>query len=287
MGKTDKAGAVLLFVVVILALVFGIMRNDDEGGDESKNKNREVADNGDDKRAKRADLNGLRKKAAGNRGGNRKRPGGKKVDPKVGPKPKPGPGKKPGPGAGGGKRPGSKPVVPPVPPRDEPKPAPKGEWPKKHAVASGEVLGAICAKYYGTTRMVSRVLDANPGLDPKRMLAGDEIVLPAPPADLVAGGGSRKSGEKPASAPIGRPSFISSEYLRRNGAAAGGGAAGRDVPTGSRTYTVKSGDILSKIAQRELGSSKHVGRLIEANKDLIKNPDKLREGWVLVLPNVN
>ena len=51
-----------------------------------------------------------------------------------------------------------------------------------------------------------------------------------------------------------------------------------------RTYTVKSGDSLSKIAQREYGDANEWHRIYEANRDLIKNPDLIHPGWTLKLP---
>lgn len=300
MGKTDKAGAVLLFVVVVLALVFGIMRHDDEPKDDPQNK-REVANS--EKRGQRTDLNALRRRSEkGKRKGKAtKEPpsnGAKLRRDENGERQASGtPGRKSGrrvstPPAKLGGTPGS--TVSNGPAKEaKPTKRPAGDWPKTHEVASGEVLGAICARYYNTTRMVRHVLDANPGLDPKKLRPGDSITLPAPVKDLVANAGSSDrpapstGTERTTAAPAGgRPSFISSAYLRRN---AGGKAsvAAREADDGERTYTVRSGDILSKIAARELGSSRHVNRLIEANKDLIKNPDKLKEGWVLVLPNVN
>jgi nucleoid-associated protein YgaU len=51
-----------------------------------------------------------------------------------------------------------------------------------------------------------------------------------------------------------------------------------------RTYTVKSGDTLSKIAQREYGEGSEWRRIYEANRDTIKNPDLIYPGQTLTLP---
>lgn len=53
---------------------------------------------------------------------------------------------------------------------------------------------------------------------------------------------------------------------------------------GGRTYTVKAGDSLSKIAKREYGDASQWKRIHEANKDLIKNPDLIHPGQTLKLP---
>lgn len=66
------------------------------------------------------------------------------------------------------------------------------------------------------------------------------------------------------------------------------GAPAPGTPPGSaaggRTYTVKAGDSLSKIAQREYGDASQWKRIHEANKDLIKNPDLIHPGQTLKLP---
>lgn len=58
-----------------------------------------------------------------------------------------------------------------------------------------------------------------------------------------------------------------------------------DSERAGKTYTVASGDSLSKIAQREYGDASKWRRIFEANKDKIKNPDLIHPGQVLDIPN--
>jgi nucleoid-associated protein YgaU len=58
--------------------------------------------------------------------------------------------------------------------------------------------------------------------------------------------------------------------------AAGGG--------GGATYTVKSGDTLSKIAKEHLGDANAYMKIFEANKDQLSDPDKIKPGQVLKIP---
>ena len=53
----------------------------------------------------------------------------------------------------------------------------------------------------------------------------------------------------------------------------------------ARTYTVKDGDDLTRIALRQLGKSSRWPLIVEVNPDL-KNPDRLQVGMQLRLPNV-
>jgi nucleoid-associated protein YgaU len=63
--------------------------------------------------------------------------------------------------------------------------------------------------------------------------------------------------------------------------AAGGGERS---PNG-RTYTVKAGDTLSKIAQDELGDASQYAVIFEANRDQLDSPDRIKPGQVLKLPS--
>jgi nucleoid-associated protein YgaU len=63
-----------------------------------------------------------------------------------------------------------------------------------------------------------------------------------------------------------------------------------DVKSGSsstasgKTYEVKAGDTLSKIAKQEYGDAGQWRRIYEANKDLLKDPDKIFPGQKLRIP---
>jgi nucleoid-associated protein YgaU len=52
----------------------------------------------------------------------------------------------------------------------------------------------------------------------------------------------------------------------------------------SKAYVVVSGDSLSKIAQREYGNANQWPRIYEANRDLLKDPDKIYPGQKLRIP---
>lgn len=52
----------------------------------------------------------------------------------------------------------------------------------------------------------------------------------------------------------------------------------------SRTYTVKSGDNLSKIAKEMYGDANKYPQIFEANKPMLSDPDKIYPGQVLRVP---
>ena len=59
----------------------------------------------------------------------------------------------------------------------------------------------------------------------------------------------------------------------------GGGA--QAAPASPKTYTVKPGDTLSKIAKMTLGDANAYMRIFEMNKDQLSNPDEIKPGQVL------
>jgi LysM repeat protein len=53
----------------------------------------------------------------------------------------------------------------------------------------------------------------------------------------------------------------------------------------AKTYTVKAGDTLSKIAKQHYGNANAYMKIFEANKGVLKDPDKIQVGQVLTIPN--
>ncbi|MGO1077938.1 peptidoglycan-binding protein LysM [Inquilinus sp. CA228] len=52
----------------------------------------------------------------------------------------------------------------------------------------------------------------------------------------------------------------------------------------SRFHTVKKGDTLSAIAKAEYGNANAYAKIFEANKPMLKHPDKIYPGQVLRIP---
>jgi nucleoid-associated protein YgaU len=56
------------------------------------------------------------------------------------------------------------------------------------------------------------------------------------------------------------------------------------APAADKTYTVKAGDTLSKIAKEHLGNANAYMKIFDANKDQLTDPDKIKPGQVLRIP---
>jgi nucleoid-associated protein YgaU len=61
-------------------------------------------------------------------------------------------------------------------------------------------------------------------------------------------------------------------------------ATGASAAAVETTYTVKSGDTLSKIAREHLGDANAYMKIFDANKDQLSDPDKIKPGQVLKIP---
>ena len=70
---------------------------------------------------------------------------------------------------------------------------------------------------------------------------------------------------------------VDSSLPQPQAAAAAAGAAGR-------TYTVKAGVTLSKIAKEFYGNANEYNKIFEANKDQLSSPDRINVGQELNIP---
>jgi len=131
--------------------------------------------------------------------------------------------------------------APSAPGANVPVPAPSAPATTEYTVVAGDTLYGIAKKYGISLRSL---MDANPGVDPRRLRVGQKLVVPT--------GGSGSAG-------------------------AGGAAPGETVASGGeQIYVVKSGDNLTRIARR-FGTT--VQALREANQlrtDRIRVGDKLK-----------
>jgi nucleoid-associated protein YgaU len=60
------------------------------------------------------------------------------------------------------------------------------------------------------------------------------------------------------------------------------------LPSGApvaQQYTIKAGDTLSKISKQYYGNANQYMKIAEANKELIKDPNKIQIGWVITIPD--
>lgn len=130
------------------------------------------------------------------------------------------------------------PVAPPLTPPPVAPMAPAAGT--EYTIVSGDTLGKIARKNGLTVKAIE---DANPGVDPKKLRPGKKLIIPASSAS-----------ETPA---------------------APGALAATDTG-GEKTYVVKSGDTLSKIARKNGVTLKALRAANNLTTDHIKVGDKLK-----------
>jgi nucleoid-associated protein YgaU len=64
----------------------------------------------------------------------------------------------------------------------------------------------------------------------------------------------------------------------------GPSGAATTAPKAGGTYTVQAGDTLSKISKQYYGDANKYMKIFEANRDKLKDPDKIQPGQVLNIP---
>lgn len=131
---------------------------------------------------------------------------------------------------------------------------------RTHVVQSGETMSSIAKNRLGAERRYLEIQKLNPEVDPRRMGAGTRLVLPS------------LDGSAPAS--IAQSNTPRQDAAREERPATRGSAA--------REYTVRSGDTLSQIAQREVGSVRYLDAIRELNPEL--RDRALHVGAVIQLP---
>src|SRR6185369_7419880 len=72
--------------------------------------------------------------------------------------------------------------------------------------------------------------------------------------------------------------------IKATGVPAAVATSGTSAGSAERTYTVKAGDTLSKIAKERLGDANAYMEIFNANKGLLTDPNKIKPGQVLKIP---
>lgn len=122
-----------------------------------------------------------------------------------------------------------------------------------YVVKRGDTLSGIAKAYYGYAAMWKAIYEYNKAVIKNASLiyAGQTILLP---------------------------------NVSMNGSAGATPPASSETPADDTTYTVKSGDSLSSIAETYYGDARLWKTIYEANKSIIKNANVIYPGQVLTIP---
>lgn len=130
---------------------------------------------------------------------------------------------------------------------------------REYKVRKGDNPSKIAKRFYGKETLFTRILEANPGLQPRNLQLGQVILIPDPPVE-----------QDPLAGAILDPQANAMSVVPER--------------SDARTHTVRKGERLSEIAKRYYGNSALVQPIVDANQR-ITDPDRIGEGWVLVIPD--
>ena len=139
---------------------------------------------------------------------------------------------------------------------------------ERYTVKRGDTLSGICAEFYGDATLFLALQRAN-GLADSDLVPDQVITLP-PRTEL--------STSRSEAVPTGV------QVAQMPPAAQSAPVAQTEPVRKKRTYTVKSGDMLERIARKELGDGRRADEIFEMNRDQLSSPDDIKPGMVLQLP---
>lgn len=168
----------------------------------------------------------------------------------------PGTGTGTAPTAGSGSGPANQPIgMTPPAQASTPAPAPAADAQKVYVVQPGDMLSDIARRELGSASRWKQLMDAN-----EDVLHGSEVVRPGMKLRIPAR--TTAVAEGTTVAPARTP-----------------------VAAGAKTYKVQSGDTLSSIASRLLGSSGRWKEIVKANEGVLHGGTDIRPGMELRIPD--
>jgi nucleoid-associated protein YgaU len=145
----------------------------------------------------------------------------------------------------------------------KPKETPLG--PGEYRVKEGDILWSIAESQLGNGAHWQLIFEANKEVlkdNPNRLKTGMVLSIPPKPEKKEKPAVDLKGGKKPELKEEPVPAELA----------------------GKRTYRIKSGDSLWKIAEKELGNGMKMDKIWEANKGRLKSKTDLTVGTLIVLP---
>jgi nucleoid-associated protein YgaU/cytochrome c-type biogenesis protein CcmH/NrfG len=129
---------------------------------------------------------------------------------------------------------------------------------REHIVRKGDFLGTISTKFYGTSRLWKKILDAN-----RDRMRRPEDLRPGLRLRIPSLEGQRKTEDSPLGSRI------------------------RPVQPIETIYVVKRRETLSSISKKLYGSTKHWRKIYEANRKKLRSPRSVYAGLKLTVPGLN
>lgn len=195
---------------------------------------------------------------------------------------------------------------------------PESDAPIHYAVKKGDTLSSIAAAHFGDKKYYRLIEQANPGVDSRKLMVGQELILPAKsairaptdapktPASVVQD--TAKDTKQP-KGPAGKALEAAKDAKPATNAAKNAAVADRPIANKSKTdgsprkatkdgekstdsgakkgpreHRVAKGDTLTSIARKYYDDANKWKTIFEANRDKLKSTSIVPEGVVLKIP---
>jgi len=158
---------------------------------------------------------------------------------------------------------------------------------REHVIQPGDSFSKLAVKYFGHAKYTDLIQNANPDLDPRKLLPGKKIVIPPNPE--AAAGSAVVPSPAPSVVPPPAPSPMHTGAEPARAPDLSRMLSARRLPSpepaaAERAYTVKAGDNWETLARRFMGTPNWT-ELYEHNKERLKGDRRnLRPGLVIELP---
>lgn len=140
--------------------------------------------------------------------------------------------------------------------------APQRQRVRMVTVQSGDSLSELAAQHLGSAGDWKRIMAVNPELDkPEHITIGMKLRIPVDAPEPAESTGERER--------------VGTDTVERDRPA---------DPPATRTYTVKAGDNLYRIAAKMLDDGERFNEIYQANRGVLDSPDDLKPGMELKLP---
>ncbi|NLE57462.1 MAG: LysM peptidoglycan-binding domain-containing protein [Planctomycetes bacterium] len=158
---------------------------------------------------------------------------------------------------------------------------------REHVIQPGDSFSKLAVKYFGHAKYTDLIQNANPDMDPRKLLPGKKIVIPPNPEP--AAGSAVVPSPAPSVVPPPAPSPMHTGAEPARAPDLNRMLSARRLPApepaaAERAYTVKAGDNWETLARRFMGTPNWT-ELYEHNKERLKGDRRnLRPGLVIELP---
>lgn len=157
---------------------------------------------------------------------------------------------------------------------------------RKYTIKKNDSLWSIAKEQLGSSYRWKYLYEFNKDKikNPNKLEAGTVIDIPVEREDQRRESDKAFSEPESVSSPAAKEPTVIEKEVKQQPAEGKGAASVVSEAAQAKNYTIKKNDSLWKIAKEQLGDGNRWREIYELNKDVIKNPDRLKAGKIILLP---